>query len=73
VKTIPQLGNTDDFSDATAIKLAPFNGVLARRVLGAYCLIGKPGGKTQLATLGAPKYVMTADVGRVSDGRSREV
>jgi hypothetical protein len=72
-KTIPQLGNTDDFADATVIKLAPFNGVLSRTALGAHCLVGKPGEKAQLATLGAPMYVMTADVGRVSDGRSREI
>jgi hypothetical protein len=77
--TIPQLGITDQFSDATMITLTAFNAVLARVQLGAYHLVGKPSQGIDLATLAMPTYVMTGDTGRVFEPaagggrRSREI
>lgn len=77
-KTIPELGNTDDLSDATAVTLAAFNAVLARKSLGEHCLVGKPsGGEITLAKLDGRTYVMSeyqGNVGRVLvNGQSREI
>lgn len=77
-KTIPQLGNTDDLSDATAVTLDAFNAVLARASLGKHCLVGKPNGSAAtLTTLAERTYVMAefqGNVGRVMvTGRSREI
>jgi|SRR5262245_25155861 len=72
--TIPQLGVTDQFTDATAVTLTAFNIVLARKQLGAHHLVGKPSTGMALATLAKPTYVMTGDIGRVFEGkRSREI
>lgn len=73
-QTIPALGVTDPFSDATVVAIAAFNGLLAHRQLGDYHLVGKPSTGIEVASLQNPLYVMQGNMGRVMErGRSREI
>jgi len=83
--TLPQLGATDPFTDATVVTLNLFNQVLARISLGDRAVVGKPSTGTQLSIESNPTYVMgdvrgmiNPAVGRVFErgkrgGRAREI
>jgi hypothetical protein len=69
--TLPQLGATDSFTDATVVTLALFNLVLARAALGDRCFVGKPSTGIRLATDANPLYTMGNVRGMVHPGVGR--